>query len=66
MSIFLKTDEEIKLMRAANLLVGSTLGELARHIRPGVTTAYLDKIAETFIRDYGAEPTFKGDRKSVV
>lgn len=60
MSIFLKTDEEIELMRAANLLVGSTLGELARHIRPGVTTAYLDKIADTFIRDHGAKPTFKG------
>lgn len=60
MAIFLKTEEEIELMRAANLLVGSTLGELTKHIRPGVSTAYLDKIADTFIRDHGAVPTFKG------
>ncbi len=60
MAIFLKTDDEIELMRAANLLVGSTLGELARHIKPGVTTAYLDKVADTYIRDNGATPTFKG------
>lgn len=60
MAIYLKTEDEIELMRAANLLVGSTLCELARHIRPGVTTAALDRIAETFIRDHGAEPTFKG------
>ena len=60
MNIFLKTEEEIELMRAANLLVGSTLGELSKHIRPGVSTAYLDKIADTYIRDHGAVPTFKG------
>ncbi len=60
MAIYLKTEDEIELMRAANLLVGSTLGELAKHIQPGVTTAQLDKIADTFIRDHGAIPTFKG------
>ncbi len=58
--IYLKTDEEIELMRAANQLVGKTLGELAKHIAPGVTTLQLDKIAETFIRDHGAEPAFLG------
>ena len=58
--IFLKTEDEIELMRAANLLVSATLTELAGHIKPGVTTLQLDKIAETFIRDHGAEPTFKG------
>ncbi len=47
-------------MRQANRLVGKTLGELARHIKPGVTTLQLDKIADTFIRDHGAVPTFKG------
>jgi len=46
-------------MRAANQLVGATLGELAKHIKPGVTTLQLDKIAEEFIRDHGAIPTFK-------
>ncbi len=58
--IILKTDEEIEFMREANRLVGKTLGELSRHIKPGVTTLQLDKIAETFIRDHGAIPTFLG------
>ena len=57
--IYLKTDEEVELLREANLLVGKTLAELARIIQPGVTTRQLDVLAETFIRDHGAEPTFK-------
>ena len=60
MSIFLKTEDEIELMREANLLVGKTLAEVGRHVKPGVTTLQLDKIAEEFIRDNGAIPTFKG------
>jgi len=47
-------------MRQANQLVGRTLGELAKYIKPGVTTLQLDKIADEFIRDNGAVPTFKG------
>jgi methionyl aminopeptidase len=58
--IYLKTDEEITLMREANQLVGKTLGELAKHIRPGITTLYLNDIAEAFIRDHGAVPAFLG------
>ncbi|MDI9606169.1 MAG: type I methionyl aminopeptidase [Bacteroidota bacterium] len=58
--IILKTDEEIEFMRLANRLVGKTLGELSRHVKPGVTTLQLDKIAEEFIRDHGAIPTFLG------
>ena len=58
--IYLKTDEEIELMRAANQLVGKTLAEIARHIAPGVNTLQLDKIAEEFIRDNGAVPAFLG------
>ena len=58
--IYLKTEEDIELMREANQLVGKTLGELAKHIKPGVSTLQLDKIAETFIRDHGAEPAFLG------
>ncbi len=46
-------------MRRANQLVGKTLGELAKHIKPGITTLRLDEIAEEFIRDHGATPTFK-------
>lgn len=60
MKIFLKTEDEIELMRKANQLVGSTLAELAKHIRPGISTLQLDSIAEEFIRDNGATPTFKG------
>ena len=60
MKIFLKTEDEIELMRQANQLVGKTLGELAKHIKPGVTTLQLDKVADEFIRDHGATPTFKG------
>lgn len=58
--IFLKTDEEIELMREANQLVGKTLGEVAKHISPGVSTLQLDHIAEEFIRDNGAKPAFLG------
>jgi methionyl aminopeptidase len=58
--IYLKTDEEIELMRDANQLVGKTLGELAKYIAPGVSTLQLDTIAETFIRDHGAVPAFLG------
>lgn len=58
--IFLKTDEEIELMREANLLVGKTLGEVAKHIKPGVTPKHLDKIAKEFILDHGAIPSFLG------
>ena len=58
--IFLKTEDEIDLLRSANQLVSKTHAELAKVIKPGVTTAQLDKIAEEFIRDHGAIPTFKG------
>ncbi|MBR1426884.1 MAG: type I methionyl aminopeptidase [Paludibacteraceae bacterium] len=58
--IFLKTDEEVELMRASNDLLGRTLAEVAKHIQPGVTTARLDKIAEEFIRDNGGIPSCKG------
>ena len=60
MKIYLKTEDEIELMRQANQLVGKTLGELAKYIKPGITTLQLDKIADEFIRDNGAIPTFKG------
>lgn len=58
--IFLKTDDEIELLRKANLLVSATLTEIAKVIQPGVTTLQLDHLAEEFIRDHGATPTFKG------
>jgi methionyl aminopeptidase len=55
-----KTDEEVGLLRESNLLVSRTLAEIARHIKPGVTTLYLDKIAEEYIRDHSAVPAFLG------
>lgn len=58
--IFLKTNDEIELLRESNILVGKTLAELAKLIQPGVTTKELDSVAEEFIRDHGAIPTFKG------
>mgnify|MGYP002572724366 FL=1 len=58
--IYLKTHEEIELLRENNLLVSATLAELAKHIKPGVTTLELDKIAEDFIRSHGAVPSFLG------
>jgi methionyl aminopeptidase len=58
--IHLKTEEEIELLRESSLLVGKTLAEVAKRIRPGIETIVLDNVAETFIRDHGAEPGFKG------
>ena len=58
--ILIKTAEEIELMRESNQLVSKTLAELAKHIKPGVSTESLDKLAETFIRDHGAVPGFLG------
>lgn|SRR5574344_95156 len=58
--ILLKTKEEIELVRKSALLVGRTLAEVGRHVRPGVTTAFLDKIGEQFIRDNGGIPLCKG------
>lgn len=58
--IFLKTEDEIELMRRANLLVAGTLTEVGKLVRPGITTKQLDKVAEEYIRDNGGTPTFLG------
>jgi len=58
--LYLKTDEEVGLLKESNMLVSRTLAEIARYIKPGITTLYLDGIAETFIRDHHAIPAFKG------
>jgi methionyl aminopeptidase len=55
-----KTEEEIEIIRRNNLLVSKTLAEVAKLIKPGVTTLQLDKRAEEFIRDNGAVPGFLG------
>jgi methionyl aminopeptidase len=58
--IEIKTKEDISRLRRSSLLVGKTLAEIARHIKPGISTKDLDVIAEEFIRDSGAVPAFKG------
>ncbi|MDR2085535.1 MAG: type I methionyl aminopeptidase [Bacteroidales bacterium] len=56
--MYLKTDQEIALIKKCSLLVGETLAEVAKLINPGVSTKHLDKVAEEFIRDHGAIPGF--------
>ena len=58
--IHYKTREEIELMRESALIVSKTLGLMAENIKPGITPLELDKLAEEFIRDQGAEPGFLG------
>lgn len=58
--IFYKTASEIEAIRESALLVSKTLGVVASEIRPGITTARLDRLAEEFIRDNGAVSAFKG------
>lgn len=57
--IFYKTEEEIELIRQSALILGKAHGEIARVIKEGVSTAALDKLAEEFIKDHGAQPSFK-------
>lgn len=58
--INIKTDSEIEYMRHAGRVVGETLAKLEEVIKPGITTAEIDKIAEELILKQGAEPSFKG------
>lgn len=55
-----RTDEEIEIMRENALLVSKTLAEVAKYVKPGVSTLELDRVAEKYIRDHGAEPGFLG------
>ncbi len=56
----LKSERDLAFLRCSADLVSRTLGEVARHVRVGVTTASLDSIAEDYIRSNGARPAFKG------
>jgi methionyl aminopeptidase len=57
-----KTAEEVELIRQSCLLVGDTIAEVAKLIKPGATTLQLDTASEKFIRDNGAVPSFKNYR----
>lgn len=58
--IEIKTKEELKKMRKAGKIVAIVLAELEKHIKPGITTARLDEIAENLVRKMGGFPAFKG------
>ena len=58
--IIIKTEKEIDLMRQAGKIVAETLLLVEKEVKPGVTTAELDRIAEEFITKHGAKPSFKG------
>ena len=58
--VILKSSAEIDTMRAAGRIVFGALDELKKHVRPGISTWELDRIAEEFIRGQGAIPSFKG------
>lgn len=60
--VVIRSEWEIELLRTANQIVAEVLATLAQHIRPGITTKDLDKIAEEMIRERGAIPSFKGYR----
>ena len=55
-----KTEEEIDIIREGAQILGKAHGEVAAHIKEGITTLTLDKLAEEFIQDHGGRPSFKG------
>ncbi len=57
--IYYKTSAEVELIRESSLLVSKTLAQVASVLKPGMTTLQIDELAETFIRDHGAVPSFK-------
>ena len=58
--IIIKNNKEIDLMRSADRIVAETLLLVEEKVRPGITTAEIDRIAEEFITKHGAKPSFKG------
>ncbi len=58
--VHIRTEDEIDIIRENALMVTATLTEVAKMLRPGITTVSIDQMAETFIRDNGGTPSFKG------
>lgn len=56
--IFIKTEEQVELMRKSALLVSETLSEVAKILKPGITTLHLDEFIGTYVRDRKAIPSF--------
>jgi methionyl aminopeptidase len=61
--IIIKTQEEIEVIRQNGMILANAIALVAENLKPGVTGLYLDKLAEQFIRDNGATPSFKGYHK---
>lgn len=58
--IHYKTSEEVEKIKKSADILGRAHGEIAKHVKKGVKTSFLDKVAEEFIRDHSAVPSFKG------
>src|SRR5687767_14323145 len=58
----LKTEEELVIIRESAQNLVKAQGEIAKHVKPGLQTITLDKLAEYFIRDHGGVPSFKNYR----
>lgn len=56
--IYLKTSSELEIIRANGVILGKTHAEVAKIIKPGITTKELDQVAYEFIKDNGAHPSF--------
>ncbi len=61
--IYLRSDEELDLIKESAQVLGKAHAEVAKLVCPGVTTRELDEVAETFIRDHKGVPSFKGFNK---
>lgn len=58
--VYLKSEEEVELIKVSADILGRAHAELAKLIKPGISTIDLDAVAEEFIRDNGGVPSFKG------
>jgi len=61
-TVYLRGPDEVAMIRDSAQLVAMTLAHVTSHVRPGVTTVELDRLAEAFIRAHGGRPAFKGYR----
>lgn len=58
--IYYKTSDEVRIIKQGAQILGKAHGEVAKYIKEGVKTSFLDKIAEEYIRDNSGVPSFKG------
>lgn len=57
--IYYKSEEEVELLKEGAQILGRAHGLIAKEVKPGIDTLYLDKLAEEFIRDHKGVPSFK-------